>query len=105
MTSSPYANSTDDLHHAACRFRDRDRPRALPRVSHRAGERHLASMDDDLEVARVDPRVVGEHPTDLVADALVAALPVLRSAGLGHPLAEVDTLGPSMVVLHARDVV
>jgi methyltransferase (TIGR00027 family) len=63
-------------------------------------------VDDDLEVARIDPVVLGEHHADVVVDPCVAALPVLQSRALiGHLLAELDPLGAAVIILDAGDVV
>src|SRR5207247_5376244 len=55
--------------------------RALrPAIVHRAGERHLAVLHADLDIARVDVAVLGQPLAEILANSVVGALVVARPA-------------------------
>jgi hypothetical protein len=66
------------VRHARDGLRDVIRPPLLEAPRHRAGERHLAVRDADLDVAGVDAVIVGEAVVHVLADAVVGARVVAR---------------------------
>src|SRR3954453_11401342 len=85
------------------------RPATLVAVPDRAGERHLPVLDGHLDLRRVEKRIVREAVVHVVADSVVRALVVARTATAvlappdfalapGRVVAETGVAGPHSVV-------